>query len=125
MPDWTDLESAEICYNVHHMERNGRQQGNPWSLRQTGVYHRWGGNDSPCCFILLQPPQNTCSGLSDILRSVNAEEADTVEAFANIHNAILFSVARTWPDYIQYLSLSLDELVGRIQFRTMCVDLRH
>ncbi|PMD30987.1 hypothetical protein L207DRAFT_641160 [Hyaloscypha variabilis F] len=50
---------SECCYNINYMERNHRPNGDPWSLRQLGVYQRISFETSDMKWILLHPPNKT------------------------------------------------------------------
>jgi len=93
------------------VERNGRPRGDPWSLRQTGIYHRTGLQDDRSCYILLQPTECTRRKLDAALRSPDDYAAGIVQTLVRTHGAILLSMAENWPDYIRDLSAQLDELV--------------
>ena len=97
----------ELCYNLHHVERNGRNRGNPWSLRQTGIYHQIDLTTKRSGWIFIQ-----ASGLTreEIFRALSVDRFR--ENPMLLHLEVLFTMARNWPDYIEYLSSKLDELVS-------------
>jgi hypothetical protein len=45
---------SETAYLIKQVEENGREEGDPWSIRQMGIYHR---SDSSCGdnFIIINP----------------------------------------------------------------------
>ena len=105
--------TAELCYNIYHVERNGRLRGDPWSLRQTGIYHKIGLQDGHSCYILLQPTEHTRRKLNTALHEPDSETRGTIQTFIRTQSAILFSMAGNWPDYIRDIGIDLDKLVRR------------
>ncbi len=100
-----------MCYNIHHVERNGRDYGDPWSLRQTGIYHKFRLGAPRSCWILLQPTKYSCMRLEHVLEKFVPGNKNWLEAIVRAHNALLTSMMHNWPEYIQYLGSRLDELV--------------
>lgn len=66
--DVSSLTVIEISYQLRYMENNRRLNGDPWSLRQTGVYHQYSGggdDDTKNLWVLLHPVRESvvCSRL--------------------------------------------------------------
>ena len=99
-----DYELAETMYTLKYVEKNGRAQGNIWSIRQTIVYHKHAvdGNDS---WILLHPKEGSvfqkrlATALSDIGR---AEEIQSDPAV--VHLMLFSSYLENWRWYLAQLS---------------------
>lgn len=53
--DELNLTSVDICYLFKYVEKNGRPNGNPWSIRQSGVYHRYSPKLNSNVWLLLHP----------------------------------------------------------------------
>lgn len=52
----------DIFYQFWYVEKNNRKHGNPWSVRQTGVYHRFSTTDPSNVenlWLLLHPMPNS------------------------------------------------------------------
>lgn len=92
----------EFCYNIRYFELNGRGRGNPWSLRQTGVYQKCMSNERSVWLLL-----NYSNYLSDRVSAALAEESNLVGACAASplvpHIFILSTAARNWDQYTENL----------------------
>jgi hypothetical protein len=99
----------ELCYNLHHVEQNGRNRGNPWSLRQTGIYHQLDLATKRSVWIFIQASGPTREEIFRVLRSARYGENPML-----LHLEVLFAMSRNWPDYIEYLSSKLDELASNL-----------
>lgn len=103
----------EICYNIHYVEKNGRNRGDPWSLRQMGVYQQVSLPKKNSVWIMLQP-SGRCREHLDKISQANTE--DHSHLFANpmlLHLHFLTAMAGQWEDYIQDLQDRLKNLVKR------------
>jgi hypothetical protein len=101
---WT---KGELCYNVHHVEKNGRNRGNPWSLRQTGIYHQINLVTKRSSWIFIQLSSTARNKVIGALKDEAFRENPML-----LHLDVLFAMAMNWPSYIEYLSYKLDELVS-------------
>ena len=99
-----------MCYIIHHVEKNGRNRGNPWSLRETGIYHQINIATGSSRWIFIQPSGPT---REDIIQ--NLELGELRQSPFDLHAEVLLSMARNWPEYIEYLSQKLDEMVNTWQ----------
>lgn len=92
------------------MARNGRSQGDPWSLRQTGVYQQFCFKRRCSVWILLQPSDDMRArlwkGLSSSQQEINGEHP------LLLHLPIFCTAARNWHDYVKHLQARLVELVS-------------
>ncbi|KAK7910715.1 hypothetical protein PG985_013196 [Apiospora marii] len=110
--DPSSLSCYELCYNVQHVEKNNRGRGNPWSVRQMGVYskivpgtnrHRWIFIDfAKAAQTLMEKTQPE----SAYRRGLSSTEA------LNLHVSFLHSLTLNWSEYLEYLSCDLDILVS-------------
>ena len=100
-------QKGELCYNVHHVEKNGRNRGDPWSLRQIGIYHQINLTTRRSSWIFMQPP----SIVRDVIfRTVKVDRFR--ENPMLLHIDILSSITKNWPYYIEDISSEVDELVS-------------
>ena len=107
-----------MCYNIRFVELNERDSGDPWSLRQMGVYEKFKFQSRSSKWILLQPSPAALQALEDGLRS----RGHDLHSFTNsmsLHTRLLFTSSRQWPDYIDYLRAQLERLVRTSDFRTL------
>ncbi|KAF2259194.1 hypothetical protein CC78DRAFT_82270 [Lojkania enalia] len=47
----------DICYNLRHFEKNGRNLQDPWSCRQTVTHQKYHFSDATSSWIIVQPPE--------------------------------------------------------------------
>lgn len=98
-PSW----SYEFCYNIRYFELNGRGRGNPWSLRQTGIYQRCLPNRQSTWLML-----SYSSYMFDRISAAFEEKSNLIyeacEASSLLpHLFILFAATRNWVQYIEDL----------------------
>lgn len=89
---------------------NGRNCGDPWSLRQIGVYEKLNFETRSSKWILLQPSSVALQSLEDGLRS-RKHDLDCVTNSMSLHTILLFTSSRQWPDYIDHLRAQVESLV--------------
>ncbi|EGU86124.1 hypothetical protein FOXB_03360 [Fusarium oxysporum f. sp. conglutinans Fo5176] len=90
----------EFCYNIRYFELNGRKRGNPWSLRQTGMYQncvlrkqsRW---------ILLNYSTYIYDRVSEAFASANVPHCGASTLVP--HLFLLSAATRSWNLYIEAL----------------------
>jgi hypothetical protein len=99
----------EICYNIRFVELNGRNRGDPWSLRRAGVYHQIRSENGQSRWIFLNLPQKLRDWMQNILDDF--KRCEYVQRHFRIHMTVLCFTAQGWPGYVQDLSDRLDELV--------------
>jgi hypothetical protein len=103
--------NLEVCYTFRYMEKNGRTSGNPWSLRQTGVYQQTHLETGRSTWILLQPS----SGLREHLRKLLLHSATRETSFTidpmQLHQLILYMGLNQFGDFIEDLQSEIMQLV--------------
>lgn len=104
----------EICYNLPYMAQNGRDRGDPWSLRQVGVYQRFCFEHRRSIWIFLQLSQQTRAWLIKMLDRDGASRAE--EHSMVFHLVILSITSRGWNDYLEHLDALLAEYVSILVF---------
>jgi hypothetical protein len=109
------MERADICYQLRYVESNHRSRGNPWSLRQTGVFHRFdlSGNPSQNLWIFLHPKHGS-KGQRRFEAAV-AKELESGETDNNpirLHLSLMTSYLDGWRWYLHDLGRSYLETVG-------------
>ncbi|OCK78362.1 hypothetical protein K432DRAFT_427331 [Lepidopterella palustris CBS 459.81] len=53
-----NFQTLEICYNVRYFELHGRDLDDPWSCRQTAIYHKYPPNGNESMMMIIQAPQS-------------------------------------------------------------------
>ena len=111
-----------MCYNVGYMERNGRNRGSPWSLRQTGVYQRYDATTESSTWILLQPSDYMRRRLAEALSIESRSAYNVASGPLHLHGFFLSASERNWEDSIEHVQQELESLVTRT-IRTPFLDL--
>lgn len=93
------------------MEKNGRNRGDPWSLRQTGVYQQAKLEHRHSAWIFLQLSSSTRQGLEKALgkQSGSQDEGDSPMAH---HALLLLATVDNWGEYIRSLDRELRDIVS-------------
>ena len=104
--------SSEVCYNVRYMERNERNRGSSWSLRQTGVYQRYDTIKKSSVWILLQPSDYMRRRLSETLKQDCNFHDDNSIGPLHLHGLFLSASERNWSDYIEHTQREIESLVS-------------
>ncbi|KAK0735968.1 hypothetical protein B0T21DRAFT_439842 [Apiosordaria backusii] len=107
------LSSAyEFCYNIRYFELNGRGRGNPWSLRQTGVYQKCLANKQST-WLLLNSSNYITDRISAAFGGQNRSIHESCKASQLLPHLFIFSAAtRNWDQYTENLrqrSMIFDE----------------
>ena len=105
--------SSEVCYNVRYMERNERNRGSPWSLRQTGVYQRYDTIKQSSVWILLHPSDYMRRRLSETMRHGSDFHCDISTGPLHLHGLFLSASERNWSDYIEHTQREIESLVSQ------------
>ncbi len=53
----------DLCYNIRHFERHGRELEDPWSCRQSTVHQNYWFDTRVSSWVVIQPPISFDSGL--------------------------------------------------------------
>jgi hypothetical protein len=104
---------AEFCYNLEYTELNGRTRGDPWSLRQCGVYQQICLKTHRSCWILLQVPNRARAKLDQALRSHSYKNSSRGVYPMVPHLIFISAMAANWQAYLQHLRSRLTTLVCR------------
>lgn len=104
----------ELCYIVQYVEKNGRDRGDPWSLRQTGVYEQVDIETGKSVWIILQPSSSTRQCLEQGLQTLDQDTygRNTSDPML-LHPIFLLATADNWVGYIKYLHSQADEMVSQ------------
>jgi len=97
--------ASESCFLLQHVEQHGREgQSDPWSIRQTGVYHRSDKALNQDTDLIVNP--------SDRLQERLKELKASTSAAANVTLLLMSTTTRNWRPYLDYLESRLDVLVS-------------
>jgi hypothetical protein len=101
---------TELCYNIRHFERNNRARGDPWSLRQIGIYHNYDAEHQSSVWIILQPSVHIETHLINALQEIQRLGIPS-EAQQYLHVFFFTSVEMNWKEYMESLRERLEILV--------------
>ena len=106
---YTLTDMAEICYRIQYPIRNNRNRGDPFSIRQIGIGHKFHGPQDST-WIILQPDSEVLSRLElaiDESEYLSAQEEDPM----SLHLIFLEYQSVNWNDYVEHLRETLEPLV--------------
>ena len=94
------------------MVKNGRNRGEPWSLRKTGVYQQVDFDKNASCWIMLQPSDDVEKlserALHDRSQAGNCQSRDPMF----LHVLFLSTMVDSWDEYIESLHSQLQTSVS-------------
>jgi hypothetical protein len=95
------------------MEENGRGHGDPWSLRQFGVYHQLYYQRNSSTWVIIQLPDQIKEHLNRVLDESQVDPKGSYVAFHPLRFHFLFLLAceMNWEAYISYLGKELALIV--------------
>ena len=110
--DMQDLITfTEICYKIQYVERNGRNRGDPWSLRQVGVYQKSSLESGRSIWIFARLPNILRARLQQNLREAVGRDQSPMK----FHAILISVIGRNWAAYVEDLHLQLADLVSLAQ----------
>lgn len=108
---------------LRRVELNGRAQtddDNPWSIRQTAVYHKLSTpkvqnasspmDQAKSTFLIVAPSENAESQFAQCLNQSKEEEGVSLSPW-NVHRILVADSLRGWMDYMAYLEKRLKDQV--------------
>jgi hypothetical protein len=96
---------------LHFFENNGKTEGDPWSPRQTAVYHRYNASGNQSSWILIKPSPHLEESLQAELESVPCLALSGKSRAARLHVMFTYFALRNWPDYIAAQRTKVEKLV--------------
>ncbi|KAB8232877.1 uncharacterized protein BDW43DRAFT_97098 [Aspergillus alliaceus] len=115
-----DGKVNEIAYVIRRAERNQRptSQGEcPWSIRQTGVYHKLtyphDGSSSSSAFILIAPSHAVENEVSQSFQGSPVEE-DIMKPHFSMHESLIADGLKGWMDYMAWLEAECKQKADRL-----------
>ena len=88
----------EICYNILYVEKHSRDLRDPWSLRQTGIYHQFCDGLTESRWVILNPAETVSLRLELLFQS------DSHQCYLALHCEFLLLLSSNWTAYIDYLN---------------------
>ena len=103
---------SEITYLKQYVIENARNRGDPWSIRQTGIYHRWNTKSGHSVWITVHPSQDALDELQRTLYSTRTSCGCSAGKSVFLHAQLLISSSENWSRYIEDLHTRLSCLVS-------------
>jgi len=101
-----------ISYQIRYREENFRGGSNPWSLRQTGVYHHH--TDDHDLFILLNSTQDSAFEMRILqLLKQDTERTQLCQNLFRMHVLLFSTYMEQWRWYFRHLGAQFEKKVRR------------
>jgi hypothetical protein len=113
-----DGRSHDIFYQFSYVEQNNRKNGSPWSMRQTGVYHRFsetsklGDLGAENLWLLLHPMRNSKAQTRLGVAAEKIGARDMALDPLRLHVLIMSSYIDNWRWYLHDIKRRSIELVS-------------
>lgn len=111
--------AIDISYQIRYCEENHRDEKQPWSTRQTGIYHHHSPSDDFDLFILLNPyPKDTCVLEQEICNlSTSPRSVQSLVASPYRMHTLLFALySDNWRWHFRYISHEFMKKVTKTPF---------
>ena len=96
-PSTRSLIDTECAYGLRYAELNNREGSNPWSIRQTAIYHKYTAADKSSGWIMIAASERTRSSLDLYVK--NCTDLALFNPF-EFHVLVLDSALANWRSYI-------------------------
>lgn len=94
------------------MDRNGRDRGDPWSLRQCGIYQQICLTTRRSSWIMLQISESIRAHINQILqRGSHENECSSIDPMI-FHVVFISAMAANWQEYLEHLQSQIAILVS-------------
>lgn len=100
-PELSPLTTAECAYGLRFVELNHRSTGQPWSVRQTAIYHRYNIDEKASTWVLISASTKVKNSLHEYVRS--SENLSALNPF-EVHVLLLDTLLGNWRSYVIYLT---------------------
>jgi hypothetical protein len=104
---------TELCYQFMYVELNGkRAPRDPWSFRQTGVYHKFSATNNNSQIILLHPNNEAVAQSRLEALAHTPHKAELTQHPLNIHLVIISTYLSHYQEHIESLADELEQIVS-------------
>jgi hypothetical protein len=103
------LTFVECAYGLRYVELNHRQTNEPWSIRQTVVYHKFLTGTRLSSWLMIAPSESTQLQWDRYLKSLR--DVFKTNPF-EFHIILLDAALSNWRPYIIFLTQSITREVG-------------
>ncbi|KAE8418691.1 hypothetical protein BDV36DRAFT_294916 [Aspergillus pseudocaelatus] len=115
-----DDKVDEITYVIRRVERNQRPTSKgecPWSIRQTGVYHKLtyphDGSPSSSVFILIAPSRTVENEVSQCFPG-SSSGGEVMTPHFSVHERLMADGLRSWMEYMAWLESECKQKADRL-----------
>lgn len=105
------LTHLEIAYGIRYAELNNRSVEDPWSIRQTAIYHKFKANDRSSSWVMIAASKRTETSLDRYIKS--CKDIAQLDPF-EIHLIVLDTALANWRPYIVGLTEKVTQQVRPI-----------
>ena len=107
-------------YAFKYPEKTNRDTDEPWSIRQTALYHQIQYDDQKSTFFAISPYKNT-KGEQRLIRWLQqaAPTENATQDIIRVHSVLFDTYIDGWREYMTHYESELEELV-RESNRALC-----
>ena len=105
---YSSLIGLDCAYGLRYVELNNRGKAEPWSIRQTAIYHKYKPDTKSSTWIMVSASPNTRRVLERYISS--SEDLASLKAF-ELHLLMIDAALANWPQYIMDLT---DNISGQV-----------
>lgn len=105
------LTHLEIAYGLRYAELNNRSVLEPWSIRQTAIYHKFKANDRSSSWVMIAPSKSAETSLDRYIKS--CKDIAQLNPF-EIHLIVLDTALANWRPYIIGLTERITKQTDRV-----------
>ena len=105
--------ALECCYSLKYVDNHddSRNTVNPWSMRQTLVYHKFKLTTRQCSCFLVRISCDMELQLRSVLEGDIKSALDFTAGWTNVHLLFFGSLIGNWSRYIAYIDMRVTYLV--------------
>ena len=102
---------AELCYNLRFVQHNGRTLGDPWSLRQIGVYQKYDRTNGRSVWIFISASDVPHQAVDAVRQSSTFNDERRLSTVVMVHAALFETATFEWRTYLESLDAQIELLV--------------
>ena len=101
---------------MKYAEYNGREDQDPWSIRQSAVYQQYNSLTGSSVYILLSPYPRSVVEEQYIMAVAAAQQGTAFEASRLRFGSVLMDAyLHNWREYLSFYEQRIDALVSRFE----------
>ena len=115
---YISLIGLDCAYGLRYVELKNRSKAEPWSIRQTAIYHKYKTDTKSSTWIMVSASPNTKRVLERYISS--SKDLASLKVF-ELHLLMIDTALANWPQYIMDLTDNISKQVSQsflfVQFR--------